>query len=174
MRLGVDEAGVTELMAVTEHSHALCVVAGALLLDWDHDRGLVAPVEPGAAPETSRALLAEIATAMRTILGVERIPSLWRVLAVNPHHLEATWRKDEVVMRAGVLAAHDKRRVALAVAMNARAPYMIRYHTTALRHAGESDAGILEILGVVDHFNSLNVLTSGMQVESDIRPPATP
>lgn len=25
-------------------------------------------------------------------------------------------------------------------------------------------------MGVVDHFNALNVLTDGMQVESDIRP----
>lgn len=34
MRLGVDEVGVTELVAVTERSQAMAAVAGALLLEW--------------------------------------------------------------------------------------------------------------------------------------------
>jgi len=28
-----------------------------------------------------------------------------------------------------------------------------------------------EILGVVDHYTTLNTLSEGMQIESDIRPP---
>ena len=30
----------------------------------------------------------------------------------------------------------------------------------------------MEILGVVDHYNCLNTLSDGMQIPSDIRPPA--
>ena len=72
----------------------------------------------------------------------------------------------------GALTARDKRRVARGVSMAARARYMIEYHTTVLRHAGGTDRDLLEILGVVDHYTTLNTLSEAMQIESDIRPPA--
>jgi hypothetical protein len=49
---------------------------------------------------------------------------------------------------------------------------MIEYHTAVLRHAGDTDGDLLEILGVVDHDTTLNTLSEAMQIESDIRPPA--
>jgi alkylhydroperoxidase/carboxymuconolactone decarboxylase family protein YurZ len=103
--------------------------------------------------------------------GVE-VPMLWRVLAGNPHYLEATWRKEIAVMQAGALAAHDKRRTALSVAMAVGGRYMIEYHAGILRHAGDTDRDFLEVLGVVDHYTTLNTLSDSMQIESDIRPPA--
>ena len=72
-------------------------------------------------------------------------------------------------MRAGALSARDKRRTALAMAMRAR--YMIEYNAAILCHAGDTDRDILEILGVVDHYTTLNTLSEGMQIDSDIRPP---
>lgn len=171
MRLGVDEAGVTELVAVVEHTQCLVVVAGALLMDRLADEpGLVAAVDPAGAPEPVRAVLAEIAAALAPALPV---PGLWRALARNAHHLEATWRKEQVVMAAGALTALDKRRVALAVAMNGRSRYMIEYEGALLRGAGDDDEAVLEILGVVDHYNALNTLSDAMQIDSDIRPPLT-
>jgi len=50
-------------------------------------------------------------------------------------------------MNDGVLSAHDKRRTALG-----------------------SERDILEILGVVDLYTTLNTLSEGMQIESDIVP----
>jgi len=75
-------------------------------------------------------------------------------------------------MAPGALPARDKRRVALAVAMATRARYMIEYHTAVLRRAGDDDRDLIEILGVVDHYTTLNTLSEAMQIESDIRPPA--
>lgn len=75
-------------------------------------------------------------------------------------------------MAPGALPAHDKRRVALAVAMVTRGRYMIEYRAAVLRSAGEPDRDLLEILGVVDHYTTLNTLSEPMQIESDIRPPA--
>jgi alkylhydroperoxidase family enzyme len=169
MRLGVDEAGVTELVAVVEHSQCLVVVAGALLMDRLGDEpGLVAAVDPAGAPEPVRAVLDEIAATLPAGMAV---PGLWRALARNAHHLESTWRKEQAVMTAGALTALDKRRVALAVAMNGRSRYMIEYESALLRDAGDDDEAVLEILGVVDHYNALNTLSDAMQIESDIRPP---
>jgi hypothetical protein len=64
----------------------------------------------------------------------------------------------------------DKRRTALAVAMSLRARYMIEYHAACLRQTGDGDLELLEVLGVVDHYTSLNTLSEGMQIESDIVP----
>lgn len=173
MRLGVDEAGVTELMAVTEHSRSLCVAAGGLLLDSPAGQAaLVAPVDPAAAEGPARALLDEISAAADESAGTGRVASIWLALARNPHYLESTWRKEQVVMRAGALGARDKRRVALGVAMNAGSRYMIGYNAAILRRAGDTEEDLLEVLGVVDHYNSLNTLSDGMQLESDIRPPS--
>jgi alkylhydroperoxidase/carboxymuconolactone decarboxylase family protein YurZ len=173
MRLGVDEAGVTELMGVTEHARALATAAAALCLESPDGAGaLVAPLDPSAAPAPARALLDEIATWAAGALGDPAVPVLWRVLAHTPHYLEATWHKERAVMAAGALTARDKRRVALGVAMAVRAPYLVRYQAALLRHAGDTDRDVLEILGVVDHYTSLNTLSEGMQIESDIRPGA--
>ena len=172
MRLGVDLEGVTELMAVTEHARALSTTAAALLLDSldDTGRALVAPLPPDDPEPAVRDLLAEVAAATRTSMGRDTVPALWLTLARNSHYLASTWRKEGVVMGDGVLAARDKRRTALGVAMSLRARYMIEYHAAILRHGGDTDGDLLEVLGVVDHYTTLNTLSDGMQIESDIRP----
>ena len=173
MRLGVDEVGVTELMAVTEHARAMSTTAAGLLLErLDDEGGLVAALADEAGAEPVRALLAEVRAVVPPAMGRRDVPALWRILARNPHYLRSTWRKEQVVMREGALAAGDKRRTALGVAMAVRGRYMIEYHTAILRHGGDTDRDILEVLGVVDHYTTLNTLSEGMQIESDIRPPA--
>jgi alkylhydroperoxidase/carboxymuconolactone decarboxylase family protein YurZ len=173
MRLGVDEVGVTELMGVTEHARAMATIASALLLDGrPGPAALVAPLPPGEGNPEVEALVEDIAAWARHALRQLEVPVLWRILARNEHYLRATWQKEAALMAAGVLAVRDKRRVALAVAMATRSAYMIEYHTAVLRHAGDTDRDLLEILGVVDHYTTLNTLSEAMQIESDIRPPA--
>jgi len=173
MRLGLDEVGVTELMAVTEHARAMSTTAAGLLLErLDDDAGLVTPVAGDSENEEVGALLAEIRAAVPPALGRREVPALWRILARNPHYLRSTWRKEQVVMREGALGTRDKRRVALGVAMSVRARYMIEYHAAIVRVAGDTETDLLEILGVVDHYTTLNTLSEGMQIESDIVPPA--
>ena len=173
MRLGVDEVGVTELMGVTEHTRALATAASGLLLEsLDSEQALVPPLDPSAAEEPAKGLLEEIAGWAEATLGRRVAPVLWRVLAHNPHYIDATWRKDRALMRDGALSELDKRRTALGVAMAIRGRYLIEYSAAILRHAGDTDRDILEVLGVVDHYTTLNTLSEGMQIESDIRPPA--
>jgi AhpD family alkylhydroperoxidase len=175
MRLGVDEVGVTELMGVSEHARALATTAAALLLEsLAGATSLIVPLDPGAGDGEVEALLGEIAAWAEEALGDARVPLLWRILARNGHYLRATWRKETALMATGALAARDKRRVALAVAWATRARYMIEYHTAVLRRAGDTDRDVLEVLGVVDHYTTLNTLSEAMQIESDIRPPAAP
>ncbi len=176
MRLGVDEAGVTELMAVAEHARAMAALAQGLVLLPDIPEppagrpALVALADPECADEPQRSLYLEIRAFAREALGMDRTPNLWLAIGSNPHYLESTWRKDRVVMAAGKLAAKDKRLVALGVAVNGGCTYLIEYHAAILRRAGCTDRDILEVIGVVDHYNSLNTLSDGMQIESDIKP----
>ncbi len=176
MRLGVDEVGITELMGVTEHARGLTIAAeGLLLRSLEQSSGaLVPPLDQEDVDGPVRLLLAEIAAWSADAMGQPGAPLLWRILARNPHYLEATWRKEVAVMGGGALAAHDKRRIALGVAMATRGPYMVQYHAAVLRHAGDSDRDLLEVLGVADYFTTLNTLAEGMQIESDIRPPEGP
>ena len=144
---------------------------GGLLLDsLDTAHPLIAPADTVAAE--SRAILDEIAAWSATALGSPDVPLLWRILAGNPHYLESTWRKETAVMADGALAARDKRRTALGVAMSVRGRYMIEYNAALLRRAADDDRDLLEILGVVDHYTTLNTLSEGMQIDSDIRPPS--
>ncbi len=178
MRLGVDEVGVTELMAVAEHIRAMSALARGLVIlpdipDLPGGRpALVALADPVAVDEPARFIFVEIRGFAQEALGMDRVPNLWRAIGSNPHYLESTWRKDQVVMAAGKLAAKDKRLVALGVAMNGGCTYLIEYHAAILRRAGCTDRDILEVMGVVDHYNSLNTLSDGMQLESDIKPPS--
>jgi alkylhydroperoxidase/carboxymuconolactone decarboxylase family protein YurZ len=173
MRLGVDEVGVTELMGVTEHARAMATAAAALLLDsLESEAALIQPLPSGTGEVVVEALLGEISAWTQTAMARRTVPAIWRVLARNAFYLEATWRKETALMAPGVLAARDKRRVALAVAMATRARYMIEYHAAVLRHAGDTDRDLLEILGVVDHYTTLNTVSEAMQIQSDIRPPA--
>lgn len=171
MRLGLDETGVTELMGVTEHARALATTASALLLEsLAAEASLIAPPAAGQEDPEVEGLLGEIAAWAAGALGESRPPLIWRILARNVHYLTATWRKEAALMAAGALTARDKRRVALSVAMATRARYMIEYHAAVLRRAGDTDRDLLEILGVVDHYTTLNTLSEAMQIESDIRP----
>ncbi len=178
MRLGVDEVGVTELMAVAEHTRAMAALARGLVIlpdipDPPAGRpALVALADPDAVDEPARSIFVEIRGFAREALGMDRIPNLWRAIGSNPHYIESTWRKDQVVMAAGKLAARDKRLVALGVAMNGGCTYLVEHHAAILRRAGCPDRDLLEVMGVVDHYNSLNTLSDGMQLESDIKPPA--
>lgn len=181
MRQGWNERFVTELVAATEHVTGLNKVAMGLLIEpdiMDAVRGGGTPgvasllvVTPGQVPRgLAPGLWSDIQERERERLGVERVPGVWRVLGLNPRYLDATWRKDRLVLSDGTLDATTKLAVALAVSMTNGCRYFIEYYATALRRRGFGDHAILEIMGVVDHYNCLNKLADGMQIESDITP----
>src|SRR3989442_13997866 len=111
MRLGLDEVGVTELMAVNEHARAMSTTAAGLLLErLDDDAGLVTPVAGDSENEEVGALLAEIRAAVPPALGRREVPALWRILARNPHYLRSTCGKEQGAVREGALGTRQKHR----------------------------------------------------------------
>ena len=59
--------------------------------------------------------VAEIYEEIRSTLGTDFVPNLYKVMAVNPAFLEANWNKVQAVMTVGKLDGLTKEVVALAV-----------------------------------------------------------
>ena len=172
MRLGVDERGVTELVGIAELVSGLNKVAFGMMLE---DSNGTAPLLPYPADEdlaeSARAVLAEIAEVEGRRLGRDGIPSIWRQLARNRHYVVSAWEKYRVLFDGPGIDPTDKLAVGLGVSVTNGCRYFIRYYHDALKHAGWDDGQVLEIFGVVDFYISFNTLATGMQIESDIRPP---
>jgi alkylhydroperoxidase family enzyme len=179
MRLGLDERGVTELMAAVDHASGLTKLAAGLRLEPESlaggagAGGLLRPVGDDEAAGRVAALFGEIRAWAAEHLGLDRVPALWRALGHHPVYLEAVWRRELALMDAGAVSRVQKLCVGFALAANNSASYMVDYYALALRRRGLDEHGLLEVLAVVDYFNNLNTLADGMAIESDIKPGST-
>jgi len=119
------------------------------------------------AQKGAAATLAEIREWSRQALGVDRVPAVWRALAHQPRLLDATWRKDRLVLSAGALDELVKGCAALAVAQFRQSAYWIAYLTQFLRtRCGLADRGVVELAGAVMHYVSFNTISHGMRLDS--------
>lgn len=173
-RLTGTERAIAEIAAVGEHIASLTAAAMALQLSPDvpnPSRDGATPLVPlldtSNAGEAAAGTLAEIGVWGRQVLGIEHVPAIWRALAHRPRLLEATWRKDRLVMSAGTLDELAKGCAALAVAQFRQNAYWTGYLTHYLRKRfGLSDDGVVELAGAVMHFVSFNTIAHGMRLEA--------
>jgi hypothetical protein len=175
LRLTGTERGVAEVAAVAEHVASLTATAAAFDLRPDVPH----PVTDGVATVTlldettapdAAATLADIRAWAKEALAIDHVPAIWRALAHLPRLLESTWRKDRLVLGAGVLDELVKACAALAVAQFRQSPYWIRYLTHFLRtRCGLEDRGVVEVGGAVMYYVSFNTIAHGMRLD----PPMT-
>ena len=114
-------------------------------------------------------MLSEVEEMESARLGRPGVPAYWRSLARNRHYFESTWKKHRLMLDGGVLDIEAKAAVGLGVSATNGCKFFVRYFHAALVNAGWDSGRILEIFGVVDHYNGFNTLATGMQIESDIR-----
>jgi hypothetical protein len=172
MRLTNSERGVVEVAAIAEHMASLTAAAAAFRLEPDIPNEVapaVASVElldEGSAPDAA-ATLAEIRGWAPAALNVDRVPNIWRAFAHHPRFLEAVWRKNRLVLGAGVLDELTKNCAAFAVALFRQSPYWIAYQTQILRQScGLDDRGIVEATAMTMHSLSFNTIAHGMRLEA--------
>lgn len=177
LRLTGTERAVAEVAAIAEHVASLTTAAAAFQLQPDvpSEAGdgagspLVPLLDEGSAGEAA-GILAEIREWSRQSLGLDHAPAVWRALAHQPRLLEATWRKDRLVLGAGILDELVKGCAALAVAQFRQSAYCIAYLTQFLRtRCGLEDRGVVELAGAVMHYVSFNTIAHGMRLD----PPVT-
>lgn len=174
LRLTGTERAVAEVAAVAEHVASLTAAAAAFQLrpdipseSADGSRPAVVPLLDEQSAGDAAATLAEIREWARQVLGVDRVPAVWRALAHQPRLLDATWRKDRLVLSAGTLDELVKGCAALAVAQFRQSAYWIAYLTHFLRtRCGLGDRGVVELAGAVMHYVSFNTIAHGMRLDS--------
>jgi hypothetical protein len=175
LRLTGSERAVAEVAAIAEHVASLTAVSSAFQLHPD------VPVEPGGSTHTlvplldersapnAASTLGEIREWSRASLDVDRAPAIWRALANQPRLLDATWRKDRLIMTPATLGPLVKGCVALAVAQFRQSAYWIPYFTQQLRKTcGLDDSAIVEVAGAVMHYVSFNTIAHGMRLEPPV------
>jgi len=176
VRLTGTERAVAEVAAIAEHVASLTTAAAAFQLRPDIPSEI--PDGVGAAAvllldehnaAEAAAILTEIRTWAGQALGVDRIPAVWRALAHQPRLLEATWRKDRLVLGTGALDELVKGCAALAVAQFRQSAYWIAYLTQLLRmRCGLGDHAMVELAGTVMHYVSFNTIAHGMRLEAPL------
>ena len=174
LRLTGNERAVAEVAAIAEHVSSLTAAAAALRLSPDVPsagspggvNSLVPLVDERSAGEAVETL-GQIRAWSERALGIAHVPAIWRVLAHDSRLLEATWRKDQLLLGAGVLEPLVKGCAALAVAAFRQSEYWIAYLTQYLRRSCAADDGALvEVAGSVMHYVSFNTIAHAMRLEA--------
>jgi AhpD family alkylhydroperoxidase len=123
------------------------------------------------AQEDATGKTQEIYQDIMDTLGIDFVPNMYKVMAVDPDFLEVKWNQVKSVMKGpGKLDPLTKEIIAVAVSAVSGCDYWIKVHTSAVRKHGLDDEGVLELMAVVDLFAGLNKLLEGLQVEMDEKP----
>ena len=108
---------------------------------------------------------------IKTTLGIDFVPNMYRALAVNPNYLETTWGQIQSVMgEDGKLGKKTKDIVALTVSIMSGCDYCIGVYNDAVKRAGLDDRTLLELYEVIDLYTGLNRLNIGLQTRTDAKP----
>ena len=173
LRLTNTARAVVEIVAVAEHVASLTAAAAAFQLQPDVLTVSTVRAEAPLIPLVSEEDAGEAAETLHHIrgwaveaLGIDHVPAIWRALAHDRRLLDATWRKDRVVLASGVLDEVVKGCAALAVAQFRQSAYWICYLTQYLRKRGLDDRALVEIAGAVMHYVSFNTVAHGMRLEA--------
>ena len=108
---------------------------------------------------------------IRSTLGIDFVPNMYKAMAVTPDYLEMTWGKVQAVMgNDGKLGKKTKDIVALTVSIMSGCNYCIGVYNDAVKHAGLDDEALLELYEVIDLYTGLNRLNIGLQTQKDEKP----
>jgi len=121
--------------------------------------------------EEATGLVKEVYDDIKRTRNIERVPNIWRALAVNPTQLRFNWERVKTLMAEGRLSRREKEIIALAVSITNGCEYCIHSHTAALKRLGLDDAALGELVAVVDLFNGMNRVAEAYQIEPDVMPP---
>ncbi|MGB3715919.1 MAG: carboxymuconolactone decarboxylase family protein [Candidatus Promineifilaceae bacterium] len=113
----------------------------------------------------------EIYEQIKTQLGIDFVPNIYKTMAAKPSYLEANWHKVKAVMvEEGKLDRLSKEIIAVAVSAVNGCDYCLWVHTAAAKKLGLDDEAIVELMAVVDLFSGFNTLVEGLRIEPDENP----
>ncbi len=127
------------------------------------DAPIIAPPREDELTDRARATFDDILD----FFGVKEVPNVFRAMAREPRYLTGTWRFYRACFEPRRLTRLVKEAVAFAVSVTARSRYGIAFTAQRLRAAGVTDAGLMELMQVVDRFNGINKFADMLLVEPD-------
>ena len=122
------------------------------------------------AENDSNPIVQRVFADIKTTKKIDRIPNIWRALAIHPEHLELCWTRLKAIMQPGTVDALTKEIVALAVSATNGCRYCINSHTAAVQKLGLDAQQYGEILAVIGLFNQMNKLVDALQIDPDVLP----
>ena len=125
----------------------------------------------GVETRDATGTVATIFEEIKTALGIDFVPNMYRALAVNPDALERTWGNVQSIMgEDGKLGRRTKDIVALTVSIMSGCDYCIGVYNDAVKHTGLDDEALLELYEVINLYTGLNRLNLGLQTKTDEKP----
>ncbi len=163
-----------ELAYVAGVTNGLNAVADGL----DLPREFTPPLPDGPA----RALLAEpdsASPAVKDLFGeiaefyvMERPPAVFRWMARDPRFLNGYWAATRAAFSDGALDRLTKEILAWAASLTAKSRYGSDFHLREVRRLGLTEAGVTEVVEVVQCFNTVTKIADALQLSPDFDPHA--
>ncbi len=123
-------------------------------------------IEEGEANEKIRGLYQQI----KAGFGADQVPNVYKVLANNPHILEAAVDNRRRIVDEGQLDPKLKEWLAWATVTLANNTFGIKTHTARLKKIGVSSAEIIEGLAVLQYFSGISTVINGLAMAEDVNP----
>jgi alkylhydroperoxidase/carboxymuconolactone decarboxylase family protein YurZ len=126
-------------------------------------RPLLPLADPDAAPPEVTALFDEA----RGFYAMERPPSVWQALALDPAFARELWPAVKATFEPGRLDRLTKEVLAFAASVTAKSDYGTDFHLREVRRLGLPDAGVLEALQVTQLFNGFTKIADALRLGAD-------
>jgi AhpD family alkylhydroperoxidase len=108
---------------------------------------------------------------IKSSLGIDFVPNMYRKLAANPEYLESVWNNVHSLMGGTTrLDVRTKDIIAFTVSVMSGCEYCFGVYDAALRHHGADEETMLEIYRVIETYSGLNRLNIVMRTQADEGP----
>jgi AhpD family alkylhydroperoxidase len=168
----VDDAVWYELAYVAGVTHALNAVADGLRLPLEFASSPRVPAvtlaNPADAPDDVKQVFDEIVA----FYALDRVPAVFRWMARDAMFLQGYWRATREAFADGKLDRVTKEILALAASMTGKSDYGVDFHLREARRLGLTDAGLTEVVEVVQLFNTVTKIADALQLQPDFDPRA--
>ena len=174
-RADIDEAAELEALAVVGLLEGFNSFAHALQIDSDlrprcmeaGDTSLVdceIKVNVPYVVETDDPTVSQVYDEIRTKLGLDFVPNVFKAMAHQPAMLQSKWESYKAIMLEGVLKPRTKEMIAITVSAVNGCSYCVDAHSTVCRQLGLSPQGLVEGACVIELFATLCTLAKGLRL----------
>jgi AhpD family alkylhydroperoxidase len=168
-----DETVWYELAYVAGVTHALNAVADGLRLPLEFGPSTRTPAVRLPDARDADGAVQAVFDEIREFYALDIVPAVFRWMARDALFLQAYWQATRAAFTDGALDRLTKEILALAASLTARSDYGVDFHLREARRLGLSEAGLAEVVAVVQLFNTVTKIADVLQLQPDFDPRPT-